>query len=77
MLMDTKFSHRAGDNPLSALRARCRDHEEFITACFVPTDKNSPASSFLADEGFRHVAGYEWRISLDDVPMLDPSIQKV
>ena len=48
-----------------------------ITARFVPTNKNSPASSFLADAGFHHITEGEWLISADEVPMLDSSIQRV
>jgi len=39
-----------------------------IFASFIPTAKNAPASSYLADHGFAVAEGHAWRIAIHDVP---------
>jgi FkbH-like protein len=45
-----------------------------ISANFVPSSKNAPAASFLADHGFRQDSIGTWRISVATIPVVKPWI---
>ena len=56
-----------------AEKARAEGASDLV-ATFIPTAKNAPAATFLADHHFAPTDGQRWRISLSQVPAPSPFI---